>query len=314
MGRLVEQAQNGKAPVQRLADRVSAIFVPIAMVLALATLVVWLTTGHDANLAFTAAVSVLIIACPCALGLATPTALLVGTGRGAQLGVLIKGPQVLESTRAVDTIVLDKTGTVTTGRMTLQEVLPASGEQASGILRIAGAVEDASEHPIASAIAAAALNQHGTLPAVTEFMNTQGLGVYGLVDGHEVRVGRMGWLSDAYGLTLPVELVAPIQAAEALGRTVVAIAWDGAVRGALEQPRAEPTTFDRQPGQGPVAGDGFAVAARHNDQTCQQFVAVCRRVGFVQAGEPGVYCHSNLRRCLANTPQRTRGNTTPNTQ
>lgn len=233
MGRLVEQAQNGKAPVQRLADRVSAIFVPIVMALALATLIVWLATGHDANLAFTAAVSVLIIACPCALGLATPTALLVGTGRGAQLGVLIKGPQVLESTRAVDTIVLDKTGTVTTGRMTLQEVLPASGEGVSGILRIAGAVEDASEHPIASAIASAALNEHGSLPAVTEFLNIQGLGVRGMVEGHDVRVGRMGWLHDDYGFTLPVELVAPIRAAEAQGRTVVAIAWGGAVRGAL---------------------------------------------------------------------------------
>ena len=233
MGRLVEQAQNGKAPVQRLADRVSAIFVPVVMVLSLATLIAWLATGHDANLAFTAAVSVLIIACPCALGLATPTALLVGTGRGAQLGVLIKGPQVLESTRAVDTIVLDKTGTVTTGRMTLQAVLPATGEEASGILRIAGAVEDASEHPIASAIAAAAIDENGALPAVTGFMNTQGLGVRGVVEGHDVRVGRMGWLHDDSGLALPAELVAPIHAAEAEGRTVVAIAWDGAVRGAL---------------------------------------------------------------------------------
>jgi Cu+-exporting ATPase len=232
MGRLVEQAQNGKAPVQRLADRVSAIFVPVVMVLSIATLVVWLATGHDANRAFTAAVAVLIIACPCALGLATPTALLVGTGRGAQLGVLIKGPQVLESTRTVDTIVLDKTGTVTTGRMTLQSVVPAPGEDTSTILRIAGALEDASEHPIATAIAAAALTEHGSLPAVSDFMNAQGLGVRGVVEGHEVKVGRMGWLHE-FGLTLPVELVAPIHAAEAQGRTVVAVAWSGAVRGAL---------------------------------------------------------------------------------
>lgn len=233
MGRLVEQAQNGKAPVQRLADRVSAIFVPVVMFLSVATLIAWLATGHDANQAFTAAVSVLIIACPCALGLATPTALLVGTGRGAQLGVLIKGPQVLESTRAVDTIVLDKTGTVTTGRMNVQAVLPASGEAATGILRIAGAVEDASEHPIASAIASAALAEHGGLPQVTDFANIQGLGVRGVVEGHDVRIGRMGWLHDAYGLTLPVELVLPIRSAEAEGRTVVAVAWDGAVRGAV---------------------------------------------------------------------------------
>ena len=233
MGRLVEQAQNGKAPVQRLADRVSAIFVPVVMVLSVSTLIAWLATGHDANQAFTAAVSVLIIACPCALGLATPTALLVGTGRGAQLGVLIKGPQVLESTRAVDTIVLDKTGTVTTGRMSVQAVLPAKGEQASGVLRIAGAIEDASEHPIANAIAVAASTEHGSLPTVSNFANQQGLGVSGVVEDHEVQVGRMSWLRDDFGLAIPEELGESIYAAEAQGRTVVAIAWDNRVRGAI---------------------------------------------------------------------------------
>jgi P-type Cu+ transporter len=185
IARLVSQAQTGKAPVQRLADRISGVFVPVVIVLSLATLAFWLGAGEDTALAFTAAVAVLIIACPCALGLATPTALLVGTGRGAQLGLLIKGPEILESTRRVDTIVLDKTGTVTTGRMSLVEV---AGDET--MLRIAGAVEDASEHPIAQAIARAARERFGTLPAVDGFANREGLGVVGTVEGQAVRVGR----------------------------------------------------------------------------------------------------------------------------
>src|SRR4051794_18107383 len=190
IAKLVTDAQTGKAPVQRLADRISGVFVPIVIGLALATLGFWLGAGEDTTFAFTAAVAVLIIACPCALGLATPTALLVGTGRGAQLGLLIKGPEVLESTREVDTIVLDKTGTVTTGKMTLAVVALVAGEDGDEVLRIAGALEDASEHPIAQAIARAAREQLGALPAVDAFTNREGLGVEGVVDGHGVQIGR----------------------------------------------------------------------------------------------------------------------------
>ena len=190
IARLVEQAQAGKAPVQRLADRVSAVFVPVVIVVALATLAGWLLAGGGASAAFTAAVSVLIIACPCALGLATPMALLVGTGRGAQLGILIKGPEVLEQTRRIGTIVLDKTGTVTEGRMELVAVTPLDGAGRAEILRLAGAVESASEHPIAQAVAAGARAELGALPAVTEFRNVPGVGVRGLVDGHDVEVSR----------------------------------------------------------------------------------------------------------------------------
>ena len=233
MARLVEQAQNGKAPVQRLADRVSAVFVPIVIVLAIGTFLAWLATGHAVDAAFTAGVAVLVVACPCALGLATPTALLVGTGRGAQLGILIKGPQVLESTRAVDTIVLDKTGTVTTGRMTLLGVIAASGASEEDVLRFAAAVEHASEHPIARAVAEGGEARFGTLPTVSDFANAQGVGVQGVVDGHPVAVGRMSWLQHDLGLTLPVELVPRMHAEEAQGRTVVAVAWDGHVHGAL---------------------------------------------------------------------------------
>jgi Cu+-exporting ATPase len=185
MGCLVARAQAGKAPVQRLADRVSAVFVPVVIGVALVTLAGWLAAGQDAGAAFTAAVAVLIIACPCAMGLATPTAILVGTGRGAQLGIVIKGPEVLESTRAVDTIVLDKTGTVTTGTMSLAGVAAVAGAGQDEVLRLAGAVEDASEHPVAAAIAAAARDKlGGELPAVAEFTSHQGLGVSGVVDGH----------------------------------------------------------------------------------------------------------------------------------
>ncbi len=190
IARLVEAAQSGKAPIQRLADRVSAIFVPIVIGIAVATLAGWLAFGGSASTAFTAAVAVLIIACPCALGLATPTALMVGTGRGAQLGVLIKGPEVLEQTRRIDTVVLDKTGTVTEGRLELDDVAPLDGATREEILRLAGAVETASEHPVGRAIARAAASELGALPRVTAFRNLPGLGVTGLVDGHQVAVGR----------------------------------------------------------------------------------------------------------------------------
>jgi Cu+-exporting ATPase len=231
IARLVTQAQSGKAPVQRLADRVSAVFVPVVLVLALATLVAWLAAGAGATRAFTAAVAVLIIACPCALGLATPTALLVGTGRGAQLGLLIKGPEILESTRRVTTIVLDKTGTVTTGRMTLLDVVPAAGQSRQEVLRIAGALEDASEHPIARAIATASAAE-GALPPVSEFAGLAGLGVRGVVEGHRALVGRTHLLA-AEGLTVPDDLDEARRAAEAAGSTPVLVAWDGAVRGVL---------------------------------------------------------------------------------
>jgi Cu+-exporting ATPase len=231
MAKLVEQAQTGKAAVQRLADRVSGIFVPIVIALAVATLGYWIGTGNGLTLAFTAAVAVLIIACPCALGLATPTALLVGTGRGAQLGILIKGPEVLESTRRVDTVVLDKTGTVTTGRMTLVGVTPADGQDSAEVLRHAGALEAASEHPIAQAVARAAAEQ-GALPAVSEFRNVEGLGVRGTVDGHQILVGRARLLTDA-GLRLPAELAQAAAAAEQAGQTAILAGWDGAARGVL---------------------------------------------------------------------------------
>jgi Cu+-exporting ATPase len=233
MSRMVEAAQAGKAPVQRLADRVSAVFVPIVIALAVGTLGFWLGAGVGAEAAFTAAVAVLIIACPCALGLATPTALLVGTGRGAQLGILIKGPQILESTRRVDTIVLDKTGTVTTGRMTLVDVIPAAGTQDIALLRLAGAVEDASEHPVAAAVAAGARERVGELPAVESFASTGGLGVHGVVDGHAVAVGRVSWLATEWAQPLDAELEQARQAAESAGRTVIAVGWDGAIRGLL---------------------------------------------------------------------------------
>jgi Cu+-exporting ATPase len=233
MARLVEEAQSGKAPVQRLADRVSAVFVPVVIALAALTLAGWLWAGGGPEAAFTAAVAVLIIACPCALGLATPTALLVGTGRGAQVGVLIKGPQILESTRQVDTIVLDKTGTVTTARMRLVDVIAAPGENPDEIVRLAGAVEDASEHPIAAAIATGARERTGGLPAVEAFAATGGLGVQGVVEGRAVVAGRPGWLAEQWALRLPAELAAAVDAAETAGRTVVAVGWDGAARGVL---------------------------------------------------------------------------------
>jgi P-type Cu+ transporter len=232
MAKLVEQAQTGKAEVQRLADRISGVFVPIVIALAVATLGFWIGSGGGSTAAFTAAVAVLIIACPCALGLATPTALLVGTGRGAQLGILIKGPEVLESTRRVDTVVLDKTGTVTTGRMALVDVVVAAGEDRDQVLRRAGAIEAASEHPIARAIAAAAAERVGPLPAVDRFANVAGLGVTGTIDGQLVTVGRARLLT-ADGVTVPDELTGAVAAAEAAGRTAVLVGWDDRVRGML---------------------------------------------------------------------------------
>ncbi|MFJ4483909.1 heavy metal translocating P-type ATPase [Streptomyces longwoodensis] len=233
MARLVEDAQNGKAAAQRLADRISGVFVPVVIGLALATLGFWLGNGAGPTAAFTAAVAVLIIACPCALGLATPTALMVGTGRGAQLGILIKGPEVLESTRRVDTVVLDKTGTVTTGRVTLLAVHTADGEDEKAVLRLAGALEHASEHPVARAVAAGAVERAGALPVPEDFANVPGLGVQGVVEGHAVLVGRRRLLAE-WATELPTALAAAAEEAERSGRTAVTVAWDGRARAVLE--------------------------------------------------------------------------------
>ena len=226
IARLVEEAQTGKAPVQRLADRVSAVFVPVVIGLAALTLAYWLVRGEGGQAAFTAAVSVLIIACPCALGLATPTALLVGTGRGAQMGIVIKGPEILESTRRVDTIVLDKTGTVTTGRMSLVDVIPAPGFDADEILGLVGAVEHASEHPVAKAIASAAQEKLGTLQLVESFANHEGLGVQGVVAGRAVVAGRPQLLAD-WSVVMPDVLVKAQLDAQQAGRTAIVAAIDG---------------------------------------------------------------------------------------
>jgi P-type Cu+ transporter len=271
MARLVEDAQNGKAQVQRLADRVSGIFVPIVIALAACTLGFWVGAGAGIAAAFTAAVAVLIIACPCALGLATPTALMVGTGRGAQLGILIKGPEVLESTRAIDTIVLDKTGTVTTGQMTLVDVITAQGEDADEVLALAGALEDASEHPIARAVATAARERVGVLGTVEDFANVEGLGVQGVVTSsqgsHAVLVGRPRLLAE-WSQHLPEELERGFDAAQAKGATVIAVGWDGKARGVLVVADAvKPTSAEainrlRQLGLRPVllTGDNAATA------------------------------------------------------
>jgi Cu+-exporting ATPase len=225
IARLVTEAQSGKAPVQRLADRISGVFVPIVLVLAAATLGYWLGAGAEPAFAFAAAVAVLIVACPCALGLATPTALLVGTGRGAQLGILIKGPEMLESTRRVDTIVLDKTGTLTTGKMALVDVVLAAGAERAEALRVVGSVEHASEHPVAQAIAAAA----DELLPVESFRNREGLGVEGVVDGRAVVVGRPSLLAE-WSVELPAVLGEAIADAQSHGHTAVAAAWDGVAR------------------------------------------------------------------------------------
>jgi len=267
MAKLVEDAQSGKAEVQRLADRISGVFVPIVIGIAIATLGAWLGGGFPPEAAFTAAVAVLIIACPCALGLATPTALLVGTGRGAQLGILIKGPEVLEQTRRVDTIVLDKTGTVTTGRMALTEMHVADSVDEADALRYAGAVEHASEHPIARAIAAAAMDRVGQLPTVETFLNHEGRGVQGIVDGHAVLVGRDLLLTD-WSIVLPDRLAEARRAAQAAGSTAVIVAWDGLARAILvvadqvKATSAEAVEQFRRLGLSPVllTGDNETVA------------------------------------------------------
>ena len=269
IARLVQDAQSGKAPVQRLADRISAIFVPIVILLAGATLGFWLTAAEadGTTVAITAAVAVLIIACPCALGLATPTALLVGTGRGAQLGILIKGPEVLESTRRVDTVVLDKTGTVTTGRMALVAAVPADGVDEGELLRLAASLEDASEHPIAQAIAAGARERGVALAPVESFASTQGLGVQGVVEGRAVVAGRERFLAD-WGLRVDGSLAAAKAEAEAAGRTAILVGWDGALRGVVvvadtvKPTSAEAVAELRQLGLRPVllTGDNEAAA------------------------------------------------------
>ncbi|MFF8522182.1 heavy metal translocating P-type ATPase [Streptomyces werraensis] len=264
MAKLVEDAQTGKAQVQRLADRIAGVFVPVVLLIAAATFGLWLGNTGDTVAAFTAVVAVLIIACPCALGLATPTALMVGTGRGAQLGILIKGPEVLESTRRVDTVVLDKTGTVTTGRMSLRAVHTAEGTDERELLRLAGALEHASEHPVARAVAAGAEERVGTLPEVERFENVPGRGVRGRVEGREVAVGR---LSEVFG-ELPPELERAKEDAERAGHTAVVAGWDGVARGvlavadAVKETSAEAVRELRALGLTPVllTGDNRAVA------------------------------------------------------
>ena len=229
IARLVTEAQSGKAAAQRLADRVSGVFVPIVIAIAVATLAFWIGAGAGGAFAFSAGVAVLIIACPCALGLATPTALLVGTGRGAQLGILIRGPEVLESTRQVDTILLDKTGTVTTGKMTLTDVALAPGVDRRQALHLVGSLEHASEHPVARAIAAAAAAEGASLSPLEGFKNREGLGVEGVVEGHAVLAGRPSLLEE-WGLQLPQALIEARRLAEAEGKTAVAAGWDGSVK------------------------------------------------------------------------------------
>ncbi|MBI5310585.1 MAG: copper-translocating P-type ATPase [Actinobacteria bacterium] len=273
--RLVSDAQASKAPVQRLVDRVSAVFVPVVIAISLATLAYWLAAGESTAFAFTAAVAVLVIACPCALGLATPTALMVGTGRGAQLGILIKGPEVLESTRRIDTVVLDKTGTLTTGRMRVAEVVTAPGVDEHEALRVAGALEDASEHPIAEAIADAARERVGELPPVEGFQSHAGLGVQGVVDGRAAIVGRPALL-EQWSLKLDGTLADALATAQSAGRTAVALAWDGAPRAVIavaDQPKetaAESVVSLRRLGLHPrlLTGD--------NEQTAR---AVAKSVG-----------------------------------
>lgn len=273
ISRLVTDAQTGKAQVQRLADRVAAVFVPAVILLAAATLVFWLAVGEGATAAFTAAVAVLIIACPCALGLATPVALMVGTGRGAQLGILIRGPEVLESTRRVDTIVLDKTGTVTTGRMTLVDVVVGAGEDRTEALELVGALEAASEHPIAAAIAAGATDELGTLAPVTGFANRAGLGVTGDVNGHEVMAGRQSIFSELDWL-VSEELTAAREMAEAAGHTAVLGGWDDRVRtvlvvaDAVKATSAEAVEQFRDLGLAPVllTGDNASTARSVADE------------------------------------------------
>ncbi len=269
MATLVEEAQTGKAEVQRLADRISGVFVPVAIAIAVITLGAWLGAGFSTSAAFTAAVAVLVIACPCALGLATPTALLVGTGRGAQMGILIRGPEVLESTRKIDTIVLDKTGTVTEGRMTVVDVITEPGTDRAEFLRLVGALEDASEHPIAQAVATTATAEVGTLPTPEDFANVEGKGVQGIVDGHAVVIGRESFLTE-WSLSLSREVRARKAHAEGEGKTVVVAGWDGVARGiVVVADTVKPTSTRaiaelRDLGLTPIllTGDNTAVAER----------------------------------------------------
>lgn len=232
LAKMVEEAQTGKAQVQRLADRVSGVFVPVVIVLAIATFLGWLVFNGSAEVAFTAAVATLIIACPCALGLATPTALLVGTGRGSQLGILIKGPQVLERTRTVDTIVLDKTGTLTTGNMAIRNVIPTPGTDADDLLRFAAAAETGSEHPVARAIAAAATPAHG-VEVTEDFTSYAGAGVQATIDGTRVLVGKSSWLISTWSIVIPQDLIEATRSAESVGNTAITVAWDGLARGVI---------------------------------------------------------------------------------
>jgi len=270
LARLVAEAQHGKAAVQRLADRVSSVFVPVVIAASVLTLITWLALGQPAVAAVTAAVAVLIIACPCALGLATPTALLVGTGRGAQLGILVRGPETLESTRQIDTVVLDKTGTVTTGQMSLVAVVPAEGADADELLRLVGALEDSSEHPVGAGIAHGAVDRLRTsLPAVTGFASHAGLGVSGDVDGHAVVAGRRSWLERRLARPVPAVLVDRATVAESAGQTTVYAGWDGQVRGVLVvSDTVKPTSAEaiaelRRQGLEPVllTGDNARAAA-----------------------------------------------------
>ncbi|MFC9996019.1 heavy metal translocating P-type ATPase [Nocardia sp. NPDC127526] len=273
MASLVEEAQNGKAPVQRLADQVAGIFVPIVIAIAVAALGFWLGTGAAVATAFGAAVAVLIIACPCALGLATPTALLVGTGRGAQLGILIKGPQVLESTRRIDTVVLDKTGTVTTGKMTLAEVIPAAGVDADELLSVAAAVEHGSEHPVAKAVVNGAKDRDLDTEQVDQFVSHGGKGVQGLVGDRAVVIGRTELLDD-WSIQLPEALAAAKTEAEQAGKTAIVVAWDGEARGilviadAIKPTSAQAISEMRALGLTPVllTGDNAATARTVADQ------------------------------------------------
>ncbi|MBF6178396.1 heavy metal translocating P-type ATPase [Nocardia otitidiscaviarum] len=273
MAKLVEDAQNGKAQVQRLADRVAGVFVPIVIAISVATLGFWLGTGTATAAAFGAAVAVLIIACPCALGLATPTALLVGTGRGAQLGILIKGPQVLESTRRIDTVVLDKTGTVTTGKMTLAQVIPAAGQDADELLAVAAAVEHGSEHPVATAVVDGAAAKGLTPDPVEQFVSHGGKGVQGLVGERAVVIGRTALLED-WSIILPESLAQAKVQAEAAGHTAIVVAWDGTARGvlviadAIKSTSAEAISDLKALGLTPVllTGDNAAAARTVADQ------------------------------------------------
>ncbi|HEY0259669.1 MAG TPA: heavy metal translocating P-type ATPase [Lacisediminihabitans sp.] len=245
LGRLVEEAQTGKAEAQRLADRVSAVFVPIVLGLAVLTFLGWLLLDGSLTSAFTAGIATLIVACPCALGLATPTALLVGTGRGSQLGILLRGPQVLEQTRRIDTIVLDKTGTLTTGLMTVVSLRTAGTTTEAELLRLAAAAEHGSEHPVARAVVAAAERRAIPVTGAEGFVSVQGAGVRAVIDGQDVAVGRGAWLAAEPAVVLPEEIRAELATAESAGMTAIVVAADGAVVGLIVvSDTAKPSSAD----------------------------------------------------------------------